>query len=112
MPRASTADCSLTLLEREPYTRGQRIGVLRFHLHDRAAGAGGGRPPTALGRVESATPPVGKEPATYEVEGRVRREPPREPEIRLGPEIVGVALRPAVLADGRPRLSSGTRGAR
>ena len=94
----------MTWLERQPYTRGQRIGILRLLLHGGAVGAscvGGHTSWNDTLRCVQRAP--GKEPASNDVEGGVGREAPGDSEIELGPEIVGIARHPAVLADGRPR---------
>src|SRR4030095_9401055 len=49
----------------------------------------------------------GEEIGANEIEGGVRRESPGEPEVQLGPEIVAVALHPAVLTDRGPRRGAG-----
>ncbi len=107
-PRPLPYDWQLTWLERQPNTRSQRVGVVRA-LPPGQAGRAGRRTVATLGSVKSVTC---KQPAAHEIEGRVRGEPPGEPEVALGPEIVGVTLHKAVLVDGPPRGGSGARSAR
>src|SRR2546427_5181223 len=102
-------DCRSTRLERQPYTRTQRVGILRVSLDD-LAGADwcvddGGCPGSwdAFGRVQRT---AGEQVAASDSEGRVRGEPPGEQGIRAGPGIAGIARHPAVLAHGRTHRGS------
>src|SRR2546428_1179016 len=97
-PRPLPYDWQLPWLERQPNTRSQRVGVVRVLLPGQV-GRARRRTVRTLGSVECVTC---KQPAAHEIEVRIRGEPPGEPEIPLGPEIVGVTLHKAVLVDGPP----------
>src|SRR5439155_11356270 len=76
-------------LEREPNSRSQLVGVARITAREDAI--------EKLRRPEGITR---EQIGTFEVERRVRREPPREPKVRLGPDVAGVALHPAPIGYG------------
>src|SRR2546427_12138462 len=83
-----TADIVAPHLEGQPHTRGQRVGVPGVFLHDPAAGAGPRRTPDTLRRVLGSS---SETPGAHEPEARVRGEPPRAPETRLGPALAALA---------------------
>src|SRR5262249_5340099 len=81
---------SCRALEGQSYARGDRVGVVALTPRVHAV--------EALGRVEPGT---GEEITTLQIEGGARGEPPRQPELQLGTEIVGIALHPALIVHGR-----------
>src|SRR5439155_3041378 len=83
--------CTVTSLEREAHTCGQLVGNVlvtpRAHAIDKLRGS----QCRTCEQIED-----------LEVERRVWREPPREPKVRLGPDVAGVALDPALVVYRRP----------
>src|SRR5437773_778633 len=78
-------------LEREPNSCSQLVGVVRITARvDAIENLGGSQCRTC------------EQVGAFEVKRRVRREPPREPKVRLGPDVAGVALDPALLVYRRP----------
>src|SRR5437879_5333160 len=78
-------------LEREAHTRGQLVGIVRVTPRV-----------YAIDKLRGSQCRTCEQVGAFEVERRVRREPPREPKVRLGPDVAGVALDPAPIGYGRP----------
>src|SRR5438552_15621020 len=83
--------CRDTSLEREAHTRGQLVGIVQVTPRV-----------YAIDKLRGSQCRTCEQVGAFEVERRVRREPPREPKVRLGPDVAGVALHPAPIGYGRP----------
>src|SRR2546426_5245796 len=94
VPHAGPNFSDTVVLEGQPHARGQLVAVARVAPHERAAGADRRRASDALGCVQRIP---GRQPRALEIEGRIRGEPPREPDVDLGSEIVGIAFYKALI---------------
>src|SRR5437773_4900958 len=83
--------CRGASLERAAHTRGHLVGIVRVtpRVH-------------AIDKLRGSQCRTCEQIGALEVERRVWREPPRDPKVRLGPDVAGVALDPALVVYRRP----------